>query len=137
MKKVFLLLVVLFIAGCGNSKSDLIEKVTKEDLRFAESMENICDTTLEVENELILSKEKDESGKYKFSYVVYDCGDGAVYMTESEGTYSIKEDVVTLTDAYDNKYKFKIKSKDSIVQINEDKEVRTLKLSDKSTKEEK
>lgn len=138
MKKIVLVLILVLVTACGGSKSDLINKMTKEDLIFKQEIKNICDTTLEVENKLVLSKEKNDNGDYIGSYLIYDCGDGAVYMTENEGTYKVDGETVIFLDVYQNQYKFKVDSKDTVIQLDENKnEVRTLKLSDKDTKSEK
>lgn len=140
MKKIFLILIGVFciviLGGCGtNSIDKLTDRITKEDLTFIEEQKSICDTELNVENKLILKKEKDSDKSYKGEYQYYDCGDNSVYMTLSNGTYTLNDNKIKFIDQYNKEYVFTITGKDEITLIDEtSKETRKFKLQ-VSTKE--
>lgn len=141
MKKGILSLVsvfsILVLVGCGSNGADkLVEKVTKENLTFIQEQKQVCDTELTVENKIILKKDKDSDNNYTGEYQFYDCGDGAVYMTLSNGTYKIDGKTIKFKDQYNQEFTFKVTGKEEIVQLDEnEKVVKTFKLSKRTESE--
>jgi len=138
MKKIILVLCcILLTCACDNGKSKLKNKLTKQTLTFVNTVENVCDTELDVENIIVLSKEKDSEGKYTGTYELYDCGEGAIYMTIGRGTYSVDDYKISFIDQYNNTLTFNIKSKDTIAKLDDsNKEEKTFKVTQKTTKTE-
>lgn len=140
MKKIMLSLLCIFcviiLSGCNSNESKkLAKKITNENLVFVEKQKNICDTELQIENKITLRTEKDSNEKHIAEYQYYDCGDGVVYMTLSNGTYTLNDNKIKFIDQYNKEYVFTITGKDEITLIDEtSKETRKFKLQ-VSTKE--
>ena len=128
---------ILVLVGCGSNGADkLTKRITEENLVFVQEQKQVCDTELTIENKIILNKDKDADKNYTGEYQFYDCGDGAVYMTLSSGTYEIDGKTIKFKDQYNQEYIFKVTGKEEIVQLDKDENVvKTFKLSETTESE--
>lgn len=121
------IVLIITLSACGSSSLD--KRITKEELVFVQEEKSVCDTELTVENKIVLKSSKDSNNKYIGEYQLYDCGDGAVYMTLSNGTYTLKNNTISFLDQYNQEYNFKITGKKEITLLDKSgKELKKFKL---------
>lgn len=136
MKKIlFIVMICLILVGCGSKKTTLIkddnikeEKITtelgSEDMTFKEK--TITCGNYQIQSELFLSSETDDSGEFKGSYKFYECHDDNINLQEASGIYTVDDSTAIFKDTYGETITFELSSNDTIEQKEGSDVIRTM-----------
>lgn len=136
-KMLFIIMICLLLVGCGSKKTNSSEeksdntkeeKITtelgSENMTFKEK--TITCGNYQVQSELFLSSEKDDSGELKGSYKFYECHDDNINLQEASGIYTVDDSTAIFKDTYGETITFELSSNDIIEQKDGSDVIRTM-----------
>ena len=135
-KKLMILLMVvsLVLVGCGCSKKEKVVEPKEEEEEIVLKLGNKEQTYTaksitcgehEIQSKVVFSDEKDEDGKYKGSYELYECNEDNVNLKTAEGTYSVDGAEAIFVDSYGEQLVFEATSDDTLALKEGSKKVET------------